>query len=67
VTVTHGGGQDILTTQTKTAGQWFGVTLPATRNGVTYIEYLINTADGHSVNIDRMRLSGVGDNPPPEP
>ena len=67
LTVTHAGGQDILAEPVKSGYQWVEFELPATRNGVSYIEFTTGTFSGCSVAYAAFRLSGIGDNPPPDP
>lgn len=64
--LTHSGGTDQLTENVASNG-WVVFNLPATRNGVSYIKFHTTTHYGLSVNYNHIRLSGIGDNPPPTP
>lgn len=66
-TVTSDAGTDVLNT-TVANESWREVSLPATRNNVTYIKVqaIHNTANqGGSIAIAQIRLQGSGVNPPP--
>ena len=64
VTVDHSGGtdNDSVAVANKV---WREVTLPAARDGVSYIKLRIANAPGISVAIAQIRLQGTGTNPPP--
>jgi len=66
LTLTHAGGTDNLSMAVAN-NSWREFTLPATRNGVSYIKFHTTTADGISVAYDQIRMDGIGNNPPPDP
>jgi hypothetical protein len=66
LTLTHAGGTDNLSMSVAN-NSWREFTLPATRDGVSYIKFHTTTATGVSVAYDKIRMEGVGDNPPPDP
>lgn len=66
LTVTHAGGS-YNASEPVASGDWVTFDIPTTLNGVSYIKFHTNTAVGLSVAYNHIRLSGIGDNPPPDP
>lgn len=65
LTVTHGSGQVQDSTPVVTNG-WTSFEFQQALDNVTYIEMRTETQAGLSVAYQKFRLSGAGDNPPPE-
>jgi hypothetical protein len=64
--ITHSGGT-VQIGKTVLNGAWVVWDLPSTLDGVSYIKFHTTTHVGLSVAYDHIRLSGIGDNPPPDP
>lgn len=66
MTVTYDGGVDQINFTVTTTMQWQEIELPETRDGVTKVHFRNATQTGVSVAYGAFRLTGQGDNPPPE-
>ena len=64
--ITHSGGT-VQINKTVLNNAWVTWDLPSTLDGVSYIKFHTTTHIGLSCAYDHIRLSGIGDNPPPDP